>query len=66
MLGVTKQRAVRSCVADDFPPAAKSIGSRRIWRRTDVEAWLFAQPVVWHSALEQISSSVPQPGGLGS
>jgi prophage regulatory protein len=39
MFGVEKRTAIRYSHREDFPAPIASLGTGRIWRRADVEAW---------------------------
>lgn len=41
LIGVTKRTAQRYMDRDDFPePLGRLAGGRRVWKRSDVEAWV--------------------------
>jgi hypothetical protein len=47
MFGLTQQACSHLTRREDFPAPAKVIGTRRLWRRRDVERWRDAKPRVW-------------------
>lgn len=40
MAGVSRQRAHQFTRMQGFPPAADTLDTGRVWRRSDVECWL--------------------------
>jgi prophage regulatory protein len=48
-LGVSRQRAHKLAERDDWPRPAHELATGRVWRETDVEAWIAANPRYDHS-----------------
>jgi hypothetical protein len=59
MLGVSQQACSHLTRREDFPAPAKVIGTRRLWRRRDVERWRDARPRVWSPAGYQEGKFIP-------
>lgn len=68
ILGLTKQRCSQLTRRSDFPSPAKSFGTRRLWRRGDVERW---RDEVWvrHGVLPRTNRArhhSGRPRGVGT